>query len=1136
MKQQVPQQKKQKGLFARTGTILLAQGMFLGAVLYAQAAPISAAGLLPPTITLVEAEADITIKGTVTDATGNPLPGATVTVLGTTRGTVTDLNGQYSIVVAENSTLVFSYLGYTSQSIEVGSRSVIDIILEEETAVLNEFVVTSFGMAKEQKSLGYATSTIRSEDLVKVGTPNVATALYGKAPGVRIQTGAGGATSAVNITIRGVNSITGKNQPLIVMDGVPIRNEDVNNTDYWGDQRLRGNGLLDINPEDIDNISILKGASAAALYGSEAVNGVVLITTKKGAAGAKGFNVDFNANYSIDKIAYLPRYQNVRGLGGPSHVFALGQAEDGFNYQNGIRVQPNTSINFGPEFDGQPMMAWDGLQRPYVAQDDNYSALFNSPVSSQFNVAISNSTDKSTTRISLTRQDNEALSLNSKNSKNILNLNSTYNLSKKVKVDLMVNYINQNTENRPYSVDRLINNFSGMMSRFDNGAWYLDRYQTSEGYKYVTGNGQSSTPDENIIYNGFRPDIADYVWNVNKNLTSELSNRVIGSLTTHYQITEELNFRARISTDITTRYSETKSYTERPLAFGPSGGFGMQDENFSILYGDLMLTYKKKLTDEVTLSAMAGYTARRDESTFISRSTNGGLSSENLFDVVASNDIPNNNSSRAYQVIDAVLGTLNFDYKNMWFVEGTIRRDRTSTMNPSNNAFVYPSVNTALTLSDAFELPSFITFSKLRGSWGIVGNYPGRYAANIAYTQNTLGVQQTGGSSVLYTYIPTDFGNDGIKPEQKHEFEIGLDTRLFNNRLGIDLSYYNAQIRDQILPLTLPATSGARSVLTNIGTLRNQGVELSLNGNILTSGDFTWDMTFNIARNVNKVEQLANNATELLHADYDGNAAQLRSVVGRPMGDFYARPVETDANGQKIVQPNGLHKIDAENWVRVGNAMPEAVGGFINNFSYKNFNLSAVMDFQIGGSVMPTGINWMTSRGLTEESLKYRNEASGGLAYYMDANGKGVQVPHTTSAGPNGEAVYHDGMLMDGVTADGQVNTNVISQALYYQRTYNWGGPQYSESRYELYIDKNTYIKMRELSLGYTLPSHISRKVGANNLNISMYGRNLFFLYRNLKDLDPEVLTGGSRWTQTLTSAGTNPATRTIGFMLRAKF
>ncbi len=1078
------------------------------------------------------------LKGKVTaKEDGLPMPGVTILDKINQTGTTTDMDGMYSLSVGSNSVIVYSFIGYATQEITVGNQSEVNIILSEDASELSEFVVTAFGMEKAQKSLGYATSTIKADELIKVGTPNVATALYGKAPGVKIQTGAGGATSAVNIQIRGINSITGKSQPLIVLDGVPIRNEEVRNNDYWNDQRLRGNGLLDINPADIDNISILKGASAAALYGSEAVNGVVLITTKKGTAGKKGMQVDFNTNFSVDNIAYLPRYQNVRGPGIHSHIADLGQAEDGFNYtSDGIRTVPNATINFGPKFDGQPMLAWDGVSRPYVAQEDNYAALFNNPVSSQINVSIANATEKANFRLSLTRQDNEALSLNSKNSKNIVNLNSSYQVNKRLKTDLMINYINQNTKNRPYSIDRMINNFSGMMTRFDNGAWYLDKYQTSRGYRFVTGNGQSLTPDENITGNGFRGDIADYVWRVNKNQSSETSNRVIGSLTNTLQITNDLNLRARISTDFTSRYSETKNATERPLAFGPSGSFGMETELFSILYGDLMLNYNKAITDEITIGAMAGYTARTESQSSIGRSTNGGLSTENLFDVVASTDLPYNSSSRQFRTIDALMGTVNFDYKNIWFVEGTIRRDRISTMNPDNNVFVYPSVNTALAISEAFALPGFITFSKLRGSWGIVGNYPDIYLANIAYTQNTLGVQQTGGANVLYTSMPSSFGNDLIKPEQKHEFEFGLDTRFFDNRFGLDISYYNAQIRDQILPLTLPSSSGATSVLTNIGTLRNTGIEIQLTGDIITTPNFQWNAVINLARNINKVEKLANNATELLHQDYDGNAAQLRSVVGRPMGDFYARPIALDDNGNKIVQPNGLYKIDDQNWVQVGNAMPDAVGGIINNVSFKNFSLSAVMDFQIGGSVMPTGINWMISRGLTEESLKYMDEASGGLAYYVNENGQGIGVPHSTGQGPNGETVYHDGMLMDGVVADGSTNTNVVSQAYYYWNTYNWGGPQYSQSRYELYIKDNDYIKMRELSLAYTIPNHITSKIGASNVNLSVFGRNLFFLYRNIKDLDPEVLTGGSRWTQTLTSAGTNPATRTYGVMLRARF
>lgn len=1080
-------------------------------------------------------EADITIKGVILDAKNLPIPGVTIIVQGTTRGTVTDNNGAYSIIAPESGTLVFSFIGLKTETIVIGNRSLINLTMEEDISSLSEVVVTSFGGTKEQRSMGYATTTIKSADLTRVGTPNVATALYGKSPGVRIQAGAGGATSAVNITVRGINSITGRNQPLIIMDGVPIRNEEVTNNNYWGDQRLRGNGLLDINPEDIDNISILKGAAAAALYGSEAVNGVILITTKKATTGQKGFKVDFSANYAMDQIAYLPRYQNVRGPGGPRAVYNLGQNDQGFiTYPDGSRGLPSSTLNFGAPFDGQPIMSWDGQMRPYEAQENNYAALFNDPISSAINVAISNATDVSNFRLSFTRQDNEALSLNSKNSKNIANLNASFKVSKRVTTDLMVNYINQNTGNRPVSIDRMINNFGGMMTRFDNGAWYHDKYKTSRGYRYVTGNGQSLTPNENITRNGFMDAIGDYVWRVNEHRMSEVSNRVIGVLTNTLDITDNLKLRARVSTDFTQRNTEDQRATERPLAFGTSGYFGMMNESFGILYGDVLLTYQKSFNENFTFSAMAGYTANKEQSSLVSLGTNGGLSTENLFDLVASSNIPTGNTRRTSRVIDAALGTMNLDYKGLWFVEGTIRRDRTSTMNPNNNAFIYPSVNTALVLSDLIDLPSFMSYTKLRGSYGVVGNYPDIYRANIAYNQNTMGVQQPGGSPVLFTNIPGVFGNDGIRPEQKYEFEFGLDAKFFNGKIGLDISYYNAQIRDQILPLTLPQTAGASSVLANIGTLRNKGIEIALSANILRVGNFNWDATINVARNVNVVEKLANNATELLHADYDGNAAQLRSVVGRPMGDLYARPIETNSKGEKIVQPNGLYKIDANNWIQVGNAMPKAVGGVINNLSYKNFTLDILADFQIGGSVMPTGINWMISRGLTEQSLQNMDKASGGLSYYRDAAGRGIQT--TSATGPNGEAVFHDGMLMNGVSLDGNPNTNVISQAFYFQRTYGWGGPQYSSSRYELYIQDNTYFKMRELSFGYSLPSYLAKKMGASNVHISAFGRNLFFFYRNIKDLDPEVLTGGSRWAQTLTSAGTNPATRSMGIMLRASF
>jgi len=1088
-----------------------------------------------------------TISGKITSSPdGSSLPGVSVLVKGTTSGTTSDADGAFSIAAKANNTLVFSFIGYKTKEVVVGTQSVVDVTMEEDASQLNEVVVTALGIPKEQRALGYATATINNESLVKTASPNFAAALYGKAPGVTINATPGGATSGVSVSIRGFSSISGNTQPLLVLDGVPIRNGESRNTDFWGDQRIRGNGLLDLNPADIESITVLKGASAAALYGSEAVNGVMLVTTKSG-KGKKGFGVDFSASYNVDKIAYLPRYQNVRGPGYPLNYNNGGQDAAGFIYYDTdgdgtkeTRGLLNATVNFGPKFDGQPVMAFDGVIRPYSPSNNSYANLFQNASSSNINLAVSKVTDNANVRFSFTRQDNGMISYESKNSKNIANLNSSFNTGKKLKTDITVNFVNQHTHNRPFKVDRMINNFTGMMNRFENADWYFNKYQTSQGYKYVTtaSGNPSLTPDENIKYNGFKSDIADYVWSTRKNTYDEYSNRIIASLTQHWDITPELKLRGRIATDFTSERIEDKQATEKPLAFGYTGSFSMSNNLYNNVFGEALLTYTKKLNTDMTINVMGGYNARKELTTMFGTVTDGGLSTENFYDLSASvNNIKQlGTNTRSRFTRDAYIGTANFDYKNLFFIEGTIRRDRTSTLAKGNNSFVYPSVNTSFVFSDAFNMPSFLSYGKIRGSFGIVGNYPQTYQANVAYQQGSLQVQQTGGQSVLYTYMNSSYGNDKIRPEQKREFEFGLETKFLNNRIGLDVSYYNAQIVDQILPLSIAATSGARSILANVGTLRNKGLEVGINFSPIQGtgvNDFNWDMIINLAQNANKVEKLANNSKELLHADYDGNAAQLRSVVGRPMGDIFVHGILKNAQGQQVVGANGLYQLDPE-FKQVGNAMPKLTGGFINNLSYKNFSLDVVTDFRWGGSIMPTGINWMTSRGLTEESLNAMDAEHGGLSYYVDANGKGIQTSAAT--GPGGQTVYHDGMLMDGVTSTGEANTNVISQAVYYNNTYNWGGPQYSSSRYELYVKKNNFIKMREISLAYRLPAFIANKIGTQNVTVSVFGRNLFFIYRSIKDLDAEQTNASTRWYENVNNAGNAPAFRTMGVMLRASF
>lgn len=1084
-----------------------------------------------------------TVKGTITDGDGMPIPGANVIVKGTNNSASTDFDGKYSIAVAsESAILVFTYVGSAAKEVAVAGQTTINVTLVEDSQQLGEVVVTALGQSKEKKALGYATSVIKSDAIVKTGSPTVANALYGKAPGVRITSTPGGAGN-INIQIRGINSITGKNQPLIVLDGVPIRDGAATNNDYWNDQRIRSNGLADINPEDIENISILKGASAAALYGSEAVNGVVLITSKSG-KGKKGLGIDFSNSYSSNSIAYLPRFQYERGPGWPNANYTSSfLPPDGFaRYDtNGdgvadMRGTANTTSSFGPWFDGQPIMAWDGVVRPYSAQRDGYKNLFQDSWDGVTNVALSNNTENSSIRFSYTHNESKGLSMGNMNKKNTFNLNASFKTSEKLKTDVVVSYMNQDVHNRAFGMDRLINNFTGMMSPFDNGDWYRAKYQTSLGYKYVTGTNQSLTPDENIIRNGFSADLGDYFWNTNAIQQDEITNRLIASITETYTIYKDLKIRGRASTDLTSINIETKNPVDKPIVygFGP-GAYQMDSKDYNILYGDVMLTYNKKINDNFDIGATAGYTATKETGSTLARFTDGGLSVEGWYDMNASVNTPRSSDTKYEVVKDALFGTVSGSYKNYLFLEGTIRRDRTSTMNPNNNAFTYPSVNSSFVLSDAVKLPEVISYAKLRGSWGIVGNYPEMYKANVAFNQTTLGNQGTA-TPVLITNSMNNYGNELIKPEMKNEYEFGFETKFFNRRLGLDVSYYNATIKDQILDLTLAPTTGASSILANVGELNNQGIEIALTATPIRTPSFSWDLTLNWAKNVNKVVKLANGASELLHADYDGSAAQLKSVVGDPMGGIYAHPIKTDDSGNKMVDSDGFYIIDGDKWEKYGSAMPQGVGGLMNTFTYKNFTLDVNIDYSYGGYLMPTGVNWMTAKGLTEESLKYSTNDRGGLTYYMNANGQGVQVANNLTTGPGGEQLFRDGMLMDGVTANGAPNTNVISQAGYYNATYNWGGPQYSSARYELFIQENNYVKMREISLAYNLPTAWASKIGATKLTFSAFGRNLFFIYRSIKDMDPEATTAGSKWSQNINNAGTNPATRSIGCMLRASF
>lgn len=1102
-----------------------------------------------------------TVTGTVRDQQGT-LPGVTVSVVGTTRGTQTDSDGRFGIQASAGETIRFSIIGYEAQQVTVGTSTTIDITLAADASQLEEVVVTAMGITREQRKLGYAVSTVTADEIVQAAPTNLASALYGKATGVSISSSAGGGNAAVAIDIRGnMNSISFQRQPLLVVDGVISRNGDVNNGGFWDDQRIRGNGILDINPENIESINILKGAAASALYGSDAAAGVVVITTKSG-RGSQGLGVDVSASYGLEQVGVLPDYQTTFG---PGYARSVNQSNFGANdegfierlvhngrlwfgdhnnpntfnipapegYQNGDIVrQPiiNGWGQFGPRFDGQDAIYWDGVVRPYVAYKDNYKKFYQNGHSGIFNVAIYNNTDKGNYRLSYTRNDYQSIMESGPQGKNTFNLNSSYNVTPRVTVDLVANYVNEHVNNRPYMIDRMTNNYTGFLSPAQNIEWFQQRYKTSKGFKYVTSGNRHHDPEEAFIFGTAGIDYLEYYWTQRERQYDEYNNRIMAATTLNYNIVDNLNFRARLGTDFTSYYSENREPNTVPLHIGTSGYYSTASNRYNFTYGDLLLSYNTQLTDNVGITAQFGYQAREEQYKRTSQNTEGGLSQVNWFSMAASNQNTRGYSSRQTLVKDGLFAVLGFDINDYLFVEGSIRQERTSTLAPGNNIFYYPSVSAAFELSNAFQLPAFVDYSKVRTSFGIVGNPPGMYEANVVYLPHSA-------SGIPTLVLPSRYGNNDLKNETKQEIEVGWENRFLRGRLGFDVTYYNNHIIDMILPLDVAFSTGAASIMQNVGNMRNFGVELGFSFVPVEKQNFVWDSRLNFAFNRNEITELADGLDVLVHNNIDNGSIYVRSEVGRPAGDIFTYTLKRHANGELLVGPNGFYVPDFENLIRAGNIQPKTVGGFINNFTYKDLMLTTVMDFRFGGQVYSPSIQYGRSAGMYEETLFGRDEATGGLPYYRNAAGEFVGVASGTTAGPNGEPIFHDGMLLPGVTENGEPNTRIVESGEYYRLSNYWGAYPGSGlvGTYESAIFKNDFIRMREIAITYTLPASLANRVNASRLSLSAYGRNLFFIHKTIPHLDPEA-TVGTNWLSRANIGNAGVVPRSFGVTLRATF
>lgn len=1086
--------------------------------------------------TVIFAQERKTVSGVVNSSSGKALESATVREKGTNNFAASDENGKFTITIQPNATLVISYAGFVDQEVKTGSAITYTVTLKEAQEALETVVVTAMGIKKDQRKLGYATSVVKSKEIIKTSPTNFGSALYGKAPGVTINTQPGGATSAVSVQIRGISSLSNQNEPLLVVDGVIIRSGGANNEGYWGgNQRINGNGLLDINPENIESINILKGAAASALYGSDANFGVIVITTKNGKGYNKGIGVDVNLSANIEQVAVAPDLQTTYGPGYDrnTNVQAFGSDDEGWIHMNVdgrdvVRPIFRAYGNFGPKVDGREVYWWDGEMRPYTAQENNWKAFYRTGHSSVANVAINNATDKMNYRFSYTRNDYKGIQIGGKQEKNTFNLNSTYKILPKLTLDIVANYSNEKVHNRPRQISYLTTNYGGMVSPVDRMDVYFNKYQTSKGYKWVDWNSNLDL-EERLKYNIRAKDFLDFLWNQLANSYDETTNRVMSSVTLNYNIIKGMNLRGRFGNDFTNYFLEEKSRSTQPLSFGATGYYGMAQNRFNYTYGDLLLSYERPITSDLNLTASVGYQARVEDYRYTSAGTRDGLTTENWFSLSASKTTPTSGSASSQKLVkDGLFGIIGLDYNNYLFVEGTIRRERASTLHPDRNTFYYPGVSAAFELNNAFDLPAAISYSKLRAAYGIVGNPPPVYYSNVVYNAgNVQGIP-------ILTPPSSGYGNNELKNEQKTNIEFGWENRFFSNKLGFDITYYNDKITDQIMMLSIPGSTGANSVAVNVGNMKNYGVELSLYGTPWKTQDWSWESRLNLSFNRNKVIELMDGLEQLEHANLDNGSLFVRTKPGESAGNIYYYERKKDAKGNYIINSDGFYDLNFDNLVNGGNIQPKMNGGFINTVNYKNFSLNFLVDFRFGGKAISTALLYGTGTGAYTNSMFGRDKENGGIAYYVDGSGKYVKAADGATAGPNGEKIYNDGIILDGVTAGGQQNTTILDAGNYYLTTYAWGA-QYG-SLYEKAVYDNHFIKMREIALSYNIPAKLTSRLKMQNLTLTVFGRNLFYFYKTLPYLDPEEGVGTNWVSRATTSGAGTAASRSMGASIRLTF
>lgn len=1100
--------------------------------------------------TNVWAQENETVSGTVTDASnGEPLPGVNIMVQGTTMGTSADANGEYSLRVPSlTETLVVSYIGYATQEVNIDGRSSINIALEPSAQALDQVVVTALGISRAQQSLGYAVEEVSGDELNQVVQENVLNALSGKMSGVSINSTGGAASSSVSMVIRGATSLTGDDQPLFVIDGVPVSNSLSGNSTQFGDRNVvdYGNAISDLNASDIESVSVLKGASAAALYGSRAGNGVVLITTKSGEQ-----NQDMQVSVSTSTVLDRP-YEYLK----MHNTFATGVTpftDEQWQELTGgpLVIEEGSAARLGPQLDiGQEAIQWNSpvdengnpIPTPLVSHPDNIKNFVQTGITNTNNMAISGGTDNSAFRVSYTNMNNRGIVPNSDLFRNSLHVNGSYFVSPKLSFNTKVNVGRTNSNNIPAN-NRGTNPLQAAyeVSSHINILDYKNYWvEGQEGFQQLT------VPDHNNPY--------FMAYEVNN---SFFRDRVFGSANLDWKIAPAVSATVSYSLD---RFNEQRE-TEIPYSYtrNPRGTYGIQKINRAEHNTSVSLDYDEDFTDFSLRASVGGNYLYRYSSSNSNSSSSGGLTIPELYTLsnIAPEDL-NYGSSWSQKAIYSVYGLASVGYNDMLYLDVTARNDWSSTLPADNRSYFYPSVSMSAIVSNMINMGDPVDMIKLRAGWAQVGNDTDPYRLEqTLYNAGAWGdVTRLGTSGTLLT--------PDLKPEIITSVEVGTEWIFFQDRFRFEGTYYETENENQILPLSLPQSSGYGSKLINAGLVSSRGVELSVGSTVLSTPDYQFDIDLNYTYTRARIEELAEGIDYYeFWTDAKGGAY---SWVGEDIGNIYDQrlvTVEDESSpyyGWPVLDESGSWQSQSgiNDLVKIGNFNPDFTIGMQTSFSYKNFTFSANVDWRQGGKFVSQTYryqesDWSTQRQLDE--IINPDAVDGDIAEYLKNNADEIikgETPRVGGPTPEmgGYEFNYEGLPVGSGTFNPGVIAEYDDQGNLIGYTENLGGPgtryipmadNYPWDFTKTALFDASFVKLREVSMTYRLPRNWTERlnIGMNNMAITLYSRNIILWTKAKIGIDPERAfqpEGNGFFKQGIERYNVTPFVLPVGIKLSANF